>query len=112
MHTIILDTDIGSDVDDALALATVLGSESVNLLGITTVYGDTKLRARIAHHLCHIANKSIPVFAGVETPLSGRKVWSTGSEGTSFSNLNQSVLVDKTAVEFLVEAVNQNPGKI
>ena len=34
MHTIILDTDIGSDVDDALALATVLGSESVNLLGI------------------------------------------------------------------------------
>ena len=70
MHTIILDTDIGSDVDDALALATVLGSESVNLLGITTVYGDTKLRARIAHHLCHIANKSIPVFAGVETPLS------------------------------------------
>ena len=112
MHTIILDTDIGSDVDDALALATLLGSESVNLLGITTVYGDTKLRARIAHHLCYTANKSIPVFAGVEAPLSGREVWSTGSEGNSFSNLNQYVLVDKTAVEFLVEAVNQNPGKI
>lgn len=112
MHTIILDTDIGSDVDDALALATLLGSESVNLLGITTVYGDSKLRARIAHHLCHTANKSIPVFAGVEAPLSGREVWSTGSEGNSFSNLNQFALEDKTAVEFLVEAVNQNPGEI
>jgi purine nucleosidase len=112
MHTIILDTDIGSDVDDALALATVLGSESVNLLGITTVYGDTKLRTRIAHHLCHIANRSIPVFAGVETPLSGREVWSTGSEGKAFSNLNQYALEDKTAVEFLVETVNQNPGEI
>lgn len=112
MHTIILDTDIGSDVDDALALTTVLGSESVNLLGITTVYGDTKLRARIAQHLCHIANKSIPVFAGVETPLSGRKVWSTGSEGKAFSNLNQYALEDRKAVEFLVEAVNQNPGEI
>ena len=112
MHTIILDTDIGSDVDDALALATLLGSESVNLLGITTVYGDTKLRARIAHHLCYTANKSIPVFAGVETPLSGREIWSTGSEGKSFSNLNQYALEDRTAVEFLVEAVNQNPGEI
>ena len=112
MHTIILDTDIGSDVDDALALATLLGSESVNLLGITTVYGDTKLRAQIARHLCHTANKSIPVFAGVETPLSSREVWSTGSEGNSFSNLNQYALEDKTAVEFLVEAVNQNPGEI
>ena len=112
MHTIILDTDIGSDVDDALALATLLGSESVNLLGITTVYGDTKLRARIAHHLCHIANKSISVFAGVEAPLSGREVWSTGSEGNSFSNLNQYALENKTAVEFLVGAVNQNPGEI
>lgn len=112
MHTIILDTDIGSDVDDALALATVLGSESVNLLGITTVYGDTKLRTRIAHHLCHIANRSTPVFAGVETPLSGRQVWSTGSEGKAFSNLNRYALEDKTAVEFLVEAVNQNPGEI
>lgn len=112
MHTIILDTDIGSDVDDALALATLLGSESVNLLGITTVYGDTKLRARIAHHLCHTANKSIPVFAGIETPLSGREVWSTGSEGNSFSNLNQYALIDKSAVQFLIEAVNQNPGEI
>lgn len=30
MHTIILDTDIGSDVDDALALAMLLGSDSID----------------------------------------------------------------------------------
>ena len=57
MHPIILDTDIGSDVDDALALAMLLGCDSINLLGITTVYGDTKLRAQIAQHLCHIAGR-------------------------------------------------------
>jgi purine nucleosidase len=112
MHTIILDTDIGSDVDDALALATVLGSESVNLLGITTVYGDTKLRARIAHHLCHLANRSIQVFAGLEKPLSGREVWVSGSEGRAFSNLDQYAPESKSAVDFLVEKVNQNPGQI
>jgi len=112
MHTIILDTDIGSDVDDALALAMLLGSDSIDFLGITTVYGDTKLRAQIASHLCHLANRSIQVFAGLEKPLSGREVWVSGSEGKAFSNLNQYAPENKSAVDFLVEKVNQNPGQI
>jgi len=112
MHTIILDTDIGSDVDDALALAMLLGSDSIDFLGITTVYGDTKLRAQIASHLCHLANRSIQVFAGLEKPLSGREVWVSGSEGKASSNLDQYVPENKSAVDFLVEKVNQNPGQI
>ena len=112
MHTIILDTDIGSDVDDALALAMLLGSDSIDFLGITTVYGDTKLRAQIAAHLCHLANRSIQVFAGLEKPLSGREVWVSGFEGRAFSNLDQYAPENKSAVDFLVEKVNQNPGQI
>jgi purine nucleosidase len=112
MHTIILDTDIGSDVDDALALAMLLGSDSIDFLGITTVYGDTKLRAQIAAHLCHLANRSIQVFAGLEKPLSGREVWVSGSEGKAFSNLDQYAPENKSAVDFLVEKTNQNPGQI
>jgi purine nucleosidase len=112
MHAIILDTDIGSDVDDALALAMLLGSDSIDFLGITTVYGDTKLRAQIAAHLCHLANRSIQVFAGLEKPLSGRKVWSSGSEGKALSNLDQYAPESKSAVDFLVETVSQNPGQI
>jgi len=112
MHAIILDTDIGSDVDDALALAMLLGSDSIDFLGITTVYGDTKLRAQIAAHLCHLANRSIQVFAGLEKPLSGHEVWLSGSEGKAFSNLDQYAPESKSAVDFLVEKVNQNPGQI
>jgi purine nucleosidase len=112
MHTIILDTDIGSDVDDALALAMLLGSDSIDFLGITTVYGDTKLRAQIAAHLCHLANRSIQVFAGLEKPLSEREVWLSGSEGKALSNLNQYAPERKSAVDFLVETVSQNPGQI
>jgi inosine-uridine nucleoside N-ribohydrolase len=41
-----LDTDIGSDVDDLMALAMVLGSAEMNLRAVTTVYGDTLLGAR------------------------------------------------------------------
>jgi purine nucleosidase len=81
-------------------------------LGITTVYGDTKLRAQIAAHLCHLANRSIQVFAGLEKPLSGREVWVSGSEGKAFSNLDQYAPENKSAVDFLVEKVNQNPGQI
>src|SRR5258708_31001714 len=45
---IILDTDIGDDIDDAFALALALRSPEVELLGITTAWGDTALRARLA----------------------------------------------------------------
>ncbi|MEU4604290.1 hypothetical protein AB0F43_15020 [Kribbella sp. NPDC023972] len=39
--TVTFDTDIGSDVDDVLALATIFGSPELDLAGVTTVYGDT-----------------------------------------------------------------------
>ena len=44
---IILDTDIGTDVDDCLALAFILGSPEFQLEGITCVYGAVGLRARM-----------------------------------------------------------------
>ena len=43
---LVLDTDIGTDVDDVLALAVLLGSPELRLAGVTTVYGDVLLRAR------------------------------------------------------------------
>jgi len=112
MHSIILDTDIGSDVDDALALAMLLGCDSINLVGITTVYGDTKLRAQIAQHLCHIAGRSFPTFIGVQTPLSGRDVWMSGSEGKDFLHLSNYQPEANSAVDFLIETVNNAPGQI
>ena len=45
---VILDTDIGTDIDDAFALALIINSPEFELLGVTTVSGDTAARARIA----------------------------------------------------------------
>lgn len=62
---IILDTDIGDDIDDAFALAYILKSGGFNLLGITTVFRDTDKRARIAKMLLSRAGVSdVPVIAG------------------------------------------------
>ena len=43
-----IDTDIGDNIDDALALAVTLSSPEIDLLGVTTVFGDTQRRAYLA----------------------------------------------------------------
>jgi inosine-uridine nucleoside N-ribohydrolase len=62
---IILDTDIGSDVDDAYALALAIACPEFDLLGVTTVSGDTTVRAKIALRMLHAAGMpKVPVAAG------------------------------------------------
>ena len=45
-----IDTDVGSDVDDALTIAYVLRHPDLELAGISTVFGDVELRPRNSHH--------------------------------------------------------------
>jgi len=68
---VILDTDIGDDIDDAFALALVLKSPELKLLGVTTEFGDTELRARLVNrYLQAVGWRYIPVAAGVPTKTS------------------------------------------
>ena len=55
IKAIILDTDIGTDVDDCLALALCLASSEIKLTAVTTVYGDARLRARMVLKLLAFA---------------------------------------------------------
>lgn len=66
--TLLLDTDIGSDIDDAVALAYLLANPQANLLGITTVTGEAQKRAALAEHLVGLVPQNIPVLAGYEMP--------------------------------------------
>src|SRR5215468_3694664 len=68
VNRVILDTDIGDDIDDAFALALALRSPEIELIGITTAWGDTLLRARLANRLVQEAGSTtLPVLAGVRT---------------------------------------------
>ncbi|HUH08060.1 MAG TPA: nucleoside hydrolase, partial [Egibacteraceae bacterium] len=68
-HTVALDTDIGTDVDDALALAFAVRHPDIELRAVTTVSGDTRRRARIAATLLSLAGRDdIEVAAGLDTP--------------------------------------------
>ena len=56
---IILSTDIGSDVDDALSLLAMLNHPEINLEGIYTVNGDVDSRSRIAKHIVDLSGNNI-----------------------------------------------------
>jgi purine nucleosidase len=112
MHKVILDTDIGTDVDDALALAVLLGSNDVDFIGITTVYGDVCLRSQIAMSLCSMVNREIPTYMGEDKTISGREVWMSGSEGKNFKDLDSFTPQPTSAVDFLVNAVITQPDSI
>lgn len=63
---IIIDTDIGDDIDDALAIAMAVNSPEFEILGITTVFRNTKARARLAVRLLkEMGREDIPVAAGI-----------------------------------------------
>lgn len=112
LHRVILDTDIGSDVDDLLALVLILGTPDIDLVGVTTVYGDTRLRARIARSVLGKAGRHVPVHAGLAAPLSGREVWWAGHEGVLHGDLAREAYDSDDAVRFLVDTVIAAPGEI
>jgi hypothetical protein len=68
---IILDTDIGDDIDDVFALALALRSPEVEILGITTAWGDTELRAQLVQRfLKETDSTGIPIALGIATKSS------------------------------------------
>ena len=71
-YRILIDTDIGGDVDDALALAMALNMPNVEIVGITNVYLANAWRAGVTKELLRVyGREQIPVCAGAEKPLIG-----------------------------------------
>lgn len=71
MNHIILDTDIGSDIDDSFVLAYLLNKADVELELISTVSGQSSLRAELVEKLTALKGKKIRIIAGSEKDLCG-----------------------------------------
>src|SRR5215207_4033201 len=109
-----LDTDIGTDVDDLLALALLVAAPEVRLIGVTTVYGDTVLRARMTRLvLDQLERRSVPIGIGAQETLSGRLVWWAGHEGQGILGLDR-VQIDEgtTAADLLHQAATEHRGRL
>jgi len=104
---IILDTDIGTDVDDAFALALILHSPELELVGVTTVSGDTQARARLAAKMLWEAGRpNVPVAAGEPGPSQpiDQTRWADGFTGPP--------LTSEKAVDLMKREIERRPGEI
>lgn len=105
---VILDTDIGDDIDDAYALSLVLTSPELKLLGVTTAWGDTGLRAQLVEGLlCKVGKQDIPVFIGV--PTKANNVFTQASWASRFSRPADT---DTDAIAWMAKTIRANPGQI
>jgi purine nucleosidase len=106
---VILDTDIGTDIDDAFALALIMSSPELQLLGVTTVSGDTAARARLAARFLWEAGgkwRQVPVVAGrpgIPQPIEQTR-WADGFVSPQ--------ILKESAVDFLRSQFHRRPGEI
>lgn len=121
-YKVIYDTDPG--IDDAMALLLALSSPEIEIIGLTTVFGNTHVEGttRNALNLLNFAGRpDIPVAQGADQPmvlprgLTGEFVHGDDGMGnlgwTDVHNPNQKP-IDKHAAQFIVETIMQNPGQI
>jgi len=115
---VLLDTDIGDDIDDSLTLAYLLNKPECELLGVTTVTGrDPRERAALASAICRAAGRNdIPIHSGASCRMR--------DGGVMAPNVCQLPVLDQfdhrpvgdfasnTAVHFLQETINARPGEI
>ncbi len=103
---VVLDTDIGDDIDDAFALALVLKSPELRLLGVTTAFGDTALRARLVERYLTAAGRGdVPIAAGVATPAKNvftQRAYAERGPEMQFAG----------GVDFLLGQIRAHPGEI
>ena len=106
VQQVVLDTDLGTDVDDVLALATVLGSPVLRLAGVTTVYGDVLLRARMVSRVAAVAGRAVgPIVPGRSKPRSDAPIYWPGHEGALLAELDrEKVSTSYDAAEVLARA--------
>lgn len=114
MKKIILDTDIGSDIDDALALAYLLREPECELLGITTVSGQSLERARLASALCCVAGREdVPIYPGIEQPFLGKQYQPRAPQAEKLSLWrHRSDFEENRAIAFLQKTIRENPGEV
>ncbi len=110
---VILDTDIGSDIDDAVALAYLLAQPRCDLLGITTVSGQPVERAKLASAICKTAGRDVPIIPGYEDRLNGPTRQPEVPQTSVLPNWDHDTeFGDQDAVEFMAETIRNNPHEV
>ena len=124
---IILDTDIGDDIDDSFALLLMLESHKFDVLGVTTVFRNTEKRAKMAKQLIRSLGYDKEVYAGCNNPLVSkiddlippeiRKKEVLDEKGLYLipqweESMNEETIGEQNAVDFIIEQVHKYPHEV
>jgi purine nucleosidase len=111
---VLLDTDIGTDIDDAACLAYLLVQPACELMGITTVTGEPDRRAAVASALCHAAGRpDIPIFPGTADPLIVPQHQVSAPQADALADRPRAARFPKgEAVDFLRATIRKHPGDV
>lgn len=110
---VILDTDIGTDIDDAICLSYLLANPNCDLLGITTVTGEPEKRAMLASSLCILADKDVPIYPGTAEPLIIEQQQKIAQQAKSLGKWKHKKDFPKgQAIEFMRQTIRENPGEV
>lgn len=114
----IIDTDPG--VDDAMAIFFAASCPEIELVGLTSVYGNipVEMGTRNALHLVEMLGRPIPVAQGLSRPLRGRSWepvhWIHGEQGFGAlpAPAPKSHALDSPAVDFLIDQAKRHKGEL
>src|SRR5579862_4416202 len=113
---VLLDTDIGSDIDDAVCLAYLLRQPQCELLGISTVSGEPQQRAALADAVCRAAGrKNVPIHSGCNTAIYGKIMQPECPQAAilpRFDHRAPEEFKPNTAVQFLREMIHSHPNEV
>ena len=111
---VLFDTDIGSDIDDALALSYLLKQPRCELLGVTTVTGEPIVRAQLVDAVCTaFGRKEVPVYSGAGKPLLVPQGQPQVPQATVLQRWpHRDKFGPNMAVDFLRQTIRSRPGEI
>ena len=112
MEKILLDTDIGGDIDDAICLAYLLKEPQCELAGITTVCGEPEKRAAVADAICRAAGKRVPIVAGLDTTMQPIPLYPTPDGADALKFWPHDTYEKADAPAFLYQKIKENPHEL
>ncbi len=112
MTKILLDTDIGSDIDDALALTYLLSKQECELVGITTVSGQPELRAQLSDAICKHFNRNIPIYSGLSEPILVSQNQPESPQAARLTEWAHGQDFPTGAVNFLADMILKHPNEL